>query len=113
MFKKIFTELCNEKGVAPTKACTDNGLSNAAYSCWTDNTIPRQATLLKFAKYFNVSIDYLLGKEEKKPTAEAVGNDNQLLNEAEQLMDALSPARQEEALRYLRYLASQEGKDMP
>ena len=53
------------------------------------------------------------GKEEKKPTAEAVGNDNQLLNEAEQLMDALSPARQEEALRYLRYLASQEGKDMP
>ena len=112
MFKKIFTELCNEKGVAPTKACTDNGLSNAAYSCWTEDTVPRQATLFKFAKYFNVSVDYLLGKE-KKPTAEAVGKDDQLLEEAEQLMGTLSPARQEEAMRYLRYLASQEGKDTP
>lgn len=66
MFKKIFTELCNERGVSPTKVCTDNGLSNATYSCWTDDTVPRQATLLKFSKYFNVSVDYLLGKEEKE-----------------------------------------------
>ena len=66
MFKEIFTELCNERGIAPTKACTDNGLSNAAYSCWSEDTIPRQTTLLKFAKYFNVTVDYLLGKEEKK-----------------------------------------------
>ena len=66
MFKKIFTELCNARGIAPTKACTDNGLSNAAYSCWNDDTVPRQATLLKFAKYFDVTVDYLLGKEDKK-----------------------------------------------
>ncbi|MBQ3063962.1 MAG: helix-turn-helix transcriptional regulator [Clostridia bacterium] len=66
MFKKIFTELCNERGIAPTKACTDNGLSNAAYSCWNEKTVPRQATLFKFAKYFDVTVDYLLGKEDKK-----------------------------------------------
>lgn len=121
MFKKIFIDLCNKKGVAPTKACTDNGLSNAAFSKWTDESVPRRATLQRMADYFGVSVDLLLGKTEQKEksTAEAVDNDTdmQLLEEAERIMNALSPARQEEAMRYLRYLASQshqnQGKDMP
>ena len=70
MFKKIFTDLCNERGIAPTKACIENGLSNAAYSCWTEDTMPRKTTLLKFAKYFGVSVEYLEGKEQKTPTPE-------------------------------------------
>lgn len=64
MFKKIFIRLCNERGVAPTTVCRENGLSNAAFSCWTDDSIPRKTTLLKLANYFNVSVDYLLGKED-------------------------------------------------
>lgn len=69
MFKKRFVILCNQKGVPPTVACQAIGLSNATFSKWDDNSIPRQATLQKFADYFGVSVDYLLGKEnEKKPT---------------------------------------------
>lgn len=64
MFKKIFIRLCNERGVAPTTVCREIGLSNAAFSCWTDDSIPRKTTLLKIAKYFNVTVDYLLGKED-------------------------------------------------
>lgn len=112
MFKKIFIDLCNERKESPTAVCKALGLSAATFSCWTDESIPRRATLQRMADYFDVSIDILLGKE-KRPTAEAVGNDDQLFTEAEQLMGSLSPARQEEAMRYLRYLASQEGKDTP
>ena len=68
MFKKIFIRLCNERGVAPTTVCREIGLSNAAFSCWTDDSIPRKTTLLKIAKYFNVSVDYLLGKEDAIPS---------------------------------------------
>ena len=67
MFKKIFEQLCINKNVAPTKVCRDIGLSNATYSCWTDESVPRKTTLFKLAEYFDVSVDYLLGKENTAP----------------------------------------------
>lgn len=63
MFKKIFIDLCNKKGVAPSAVCMQLGLSNATYSKWTDESIPRRATLQRIADYFGVTVDYLLGKE--------------------------------------------------
>jgi repressor LexA len=68
MFKKIFIKLCNARGVAPTAVCNDIGLSAATFSCWTDESVPRKTTLYKLANYFNVSVDYLLGKEDAIPT---------------------------------------------
>ena len=62
MFKDNFIRLCNENKVSPSKVCTSIGLSNAAFSCWTDTTVPRKATLIRIADYFGVSVDYLLGK---------------------------------------------------
>ena len=71
MFKENFIRLCNEKKVSPSKVCSSIGLSNAAFSCWTDTSVPRKATLIKIADYFGVSVDYLLGKTDKieKPSA--------------------------------------------
>lgn len=61
MFKEIFIRLCNEKGVAPTVVCKSVGLSDAAFSKWTDESVPRKATLMRIADYFGVSTTYLLG----------------------------------------------------
>lgn len=61
MFKETFIRLCNERGVAPTAVCAEIGLSNATFSCWTETSVPRKATLMKIADYFGVSVDYLLG----------------------------------------------------
>ena len=63
-FKENFTRLCNQKRESPTTVCKKLGLSNAAYSCWTDESIPRKSTLIKIADYFGVSVDFLLGKKE-------------------------------------------------
>lgn len=68
MFKKIFIDLCNEKNVSPSAVCKSIGLSNAAFSCWSDDSVPRRATLQRLADYFGVSVDYLLGNEKEKPT---------------------------------------------
>lgn len=77
MFKEQFIKLCNEKGVAPTVVCQSIGLSNAAFSKWGDESIPRRATLQKLADYFGVSVDYLLGNTEKeKPSEEGSGGED-------------------------------------
>lgn len=84
MFKKNFIDLCNEKRVAPTKACKEIGLSSATFSCWTDESIPRRATLQRMADYFGVSIDLLLGKEARPTAAVISGRESEekmLLNE--------------------------------
>lgn len=65
-FKEKFEKLCKEKGVSPTKACIEIGLSNAAYPKWDKNTIPRNSTLKKLSEYFGCSIDYLRGSEESE-----------------------------------------------
>ena len=61
MFKQRFIRLCNERGVSPSAACSAIGLSNATFSCWTDESVPRKATLTRIADYFGVSVSYLLG----------------------------------------------------
>jgi transcriptional regulator with XRE-family HTH domain len=66
MFKKIFIALCNQKGESPSYVCDKIGITPSAFSQWTDATIPRQSTIKRTAEYFDVSIDYLLGKEEKE-----------------------------------------------
>ncbi len=67
MFKKIFIDLCNQNKEAPSAVCVKLGLSNAAYSKWDDNSIPRRATLQRISDYFGVSVDYLLGNMSASP----------------------------------------------
>ena len=76
MFKENFIKLCNKKGVAPSKACRDVGLAPATFSCWNEDSVPRQATLLKIADYFGVTVDYLLGKEQKENPADEADLDS-------------------------------------
>ena len=70
MFKKIFIDLCNKNGITPSAACLKVGITPATFSGYTEKSIPRQATLQRIADYFNVSIEYLKGKEIEKPSDE-------------------------------------------
>lgn len=61
MFKENFIRLCNQRGESPTVVCKKIGITSSAFSKWTDESIPRKATLMRIADYFGVSVDYLLG----------------------------------------------------
>ena len=61
MFKENFVRLCNQHGESPTVVCKKIGITSSAFSKWTDESIPRQATLIRIADYFGVSVSYLLG----------------------------------------------------
>ena len=69
MFKEKFIRLCNEKGESPSSVCKKVKITPATFSGWDESSIPRQATLLRIADYFGVTVEYLKGEEkEKTPT---------------------------------------------
>ncbi len=73
MFKQNFIKICSDRGVAPTSVLRDIGLSNATFSCWTDESVPRQTTLVKIANYFGISVDDLL-QDGDKTSSGTIGN---------------------------------------
>lgn len=64
MFYDLYCALCKQKNVKPTRAAIEIGLSKGLPSTWKKSgTTPQREQLIKIAEYFEVSVDYLLGKE--------------------------------------------------
>ena len=72
MFYDRFKQPCEKRGISCNKAALEIGLSNATPTKWKKTgATPVGDTLDRIAAYFNVSTDYLLGKEaEKAPTTD-------------------------------------------
>ena len=66
MFWNRFYNLCLEAGTKPNPVCMELGLSSAAATHWKNGKQPTAEILNKIADYFNVSVDYLLGRTDKK-----------------------------------------------
>lgn len=68
MFWERFTALCAAKGVKPTPAGLQMGLSKGTISYWKRkylsgvDAVPDSSTMRVIADYFDVPIDYLLGR---------------------------------------------------
>lgn len=124
MFKETFINLCNDRKESPSFVCRKVGIAPATFSCWTDESVPRRATLQRIADYFGVSTDYLLGKENKyaekldlqlfggaAPTVEIKTSD---LTEGEialiKVLDKLTDDEQKKVIEYVEFLISKRGK---
>lgn len=83
MFYDLYCDLCKRKGVTPTRAAIEIGLSKSTPTAWKKQEItPQAAQLQKIADYFGVSTDYLLGGKTEKPL---VNNDEELTEYLEAL----------------------------
>ena len=102
LFYDVFEQLCYENRTSPSKVCVELGLSKTASSFWKrTNGIPKRETLEKIAERFNVSVDYLLGKEKEKPAPVQV-NRNELFSILAQLTDS----ELDDLLKYSEFLLS-------
>jgi transcriptional regulator with XRE-family HTH domain len=104
MFQEKFIRLCDIKRVHPTVACTSVGLSSSAFSEWTENTVPRQATLARIADYFGVTEDYLRSDEIDPSAFIVVSKDG--LSKIERLMDLMMEMTEEELEDLEKYAVS-------
>ena len=62
MFWDRFSELCKKNGVTPNAVCSTIGKSTATATHWKNGSTPNGDVLIKIAEYFNVPVDYLLGR---------------------------------------------------
>lgn len=71
-FYTSFLALCSQKGVAPSVAARDSGISSGAPTAWKNGAIPKPAQREKLCAYFGVSDEVLLGYKsaEKAPAPE-------------------------------------------
>ena len=62
MFYNILLELCEKKNIRITNLLIEFNLSTANTGKWKNGSYPSIDVLKKLADYFNVSIDYLIGR---------------------------------------------------
>lgn len=77
MFSVRLKELRSSRNLTQAELARDLHISLGAIGNWESNTRkPDTDTIQKIAEYFDVSVDYLLGRtEEKKPSAEIISEE--------------------------------------
>ncbi len=69
-FYDRFLRLCQNQGISPSRVAQDCGINRSSVTSWKNNGYtPRGDALQRIADYFGVSVDSLLGEEEKTPVA--------------------------------------------
>lgn len=69
-FWESFYFLCEKHNTKPNAVAKELGFSTAICTKWKNGSDPSGKSIAKIAEYFNVSTDYLLGKEELKRSAD-------------------------------------------
>lgn len=62
MFWERFYELCEKRQKKPLQIVTELNIASGSITKWKNGSIPSGTNLCLIADYFNVSIDYLLGR---------------------------------------------------
>ena len=100
-FYDNYIKLCVAHDKSPTAVSKKIGLSNAAASGWKNGKKPSAVTKQKLADYFGVTVEELMGEEQKEKPAPSEGSelDEDVKVKAYTILDKLSklPTKQQEA----------------
>ena len=80
MFYERFIQLCEINNEKPTNVLRTIGISSGNLINWKKGTSVKSDILMLLSDYFNVSVDYLLGREEKNATNINTANNSQIDN---------------------------------
>lgn len=68
-------ELCEKRGITISKFESDLGFGNSSIKKWRNSISPSVDKIIIVANYFDVSVDYLLGRTDiVKPVSEVIGD---------------------------------------
>ena len=114
MFYDKFVQICKSRGISPSRAAVEAGLSKSTVTKWktTPDAEPTGAALKKITEYFGITISELLGEEtEKTPTG---SGERDILDEVDLAFygnyKELSEANKETLRAMARVLLEQENK---
>lgn len=75
MFWEKFEHLSEVKGIKSHVILKELEISSGSANNWKKDTIPNGETLTKIADYFDVSVDYLLGRTDLKDICKTTKED--------------------------------------
>ena len=112
MFSSTLKALRESYELSQTKFAREIDFSQSAVSGWENGTRePGIEALIKISNYFNVSVDYLVGKPKanqeikKSPVTSLSIKAKELL----EIFNALEPEYQSQILEYARYFGTRRG----
>lgn len=73
-------ELCKKHGTSISKLESELGFGNSSIKRWGSTSSPSIDKITKVANYFNVSIDYLIGREDIASKTSDVINDKEVIS---------------------------------
>lgn len=79
MFYENYVRLCNSVNKTPSAVALELGIQKSTVSRWRNGCEPRDATLLKVADYFRVSVAELTGEKEKSPAPNGAELDEEII----------------------------------
>ena len=94
MFYDKYVELCKKKGVKPSPAAVEAGISKSLVTKWKNNhtETPSPEVLNALSKYFSVPVYELLGEEPQKN----IPGEETLTEEERRILNALRKKSPEE-----------------
>lgn len=63
LFSNRYDKLLKENNITHFKLSKESGLNYSSHYAWRHGSIPNMSSLIIIATYFDVSIDYLVGRE--------------------------------------------------
>ena len=97
--KSKVIDLCTKKGVKIGTLERETGMSNGTIRKWSEDSTINGKTLIAIADYFGVTTDYILDREQEKPSQA-----EELSETKVKLLAAIDNMTDEEAAAWLKIL---------
>lgn len=110
MFKDNFIKFCNAINEPPTVVCEKNGLSRSAFSNWAEDSVPRRATLQKFADYFGITVEDLLSDDTNTKNPSPPNEEDKAFPDIFYQYYKLPKASQQEVVAFMEFKLAQQEK---
>lgn len=110
---EIFAKLLKEKGVTPYQVSKATGVAQSSLSDWKNGrSKPKYEKMLAIADYFGVSVDYLLGNDQKQKapaeTGERTVSDEDIMFALFNGADDITDEMFEEVKRFAQFIQERE-----
>lgn len=100
-FYENYLKLCEKAGKTPSAAALEMGLSKPTVNRWKKGGGATDATALKVASYFGVTVEELTGEEQKEKPAPSEGSELDARFDA--LLSQMTDADRADLLEYMEF----------
>lgn len=94
-------QLCSRKGITISKLESDLGFGNSSIKKWEKNSSPSIDKIVKVSTYFDVSIDYLMGRTDIESSMSEIIGDEDIIS-FQRARQKMTPKDREKMMQMLK-----------